>query len=240
MMKNEPVMKVHRQVVDQLGKLIVGGALAPGDPLPSEELLAAQLVVSRSALREAMKVIGAKGLIESRQKTGARVRERRFWHQLDADVLDWRFAAMPTRAFLTELIEMREIIEPAAAAAAAQKRDRDQLGTIAAAYQAMADAADRDAWAQADVEFHSAVLNAANNELMSSLFNVVATALHSFFLLSARASDDFRYSLPRHFDVYEAIRRRSTVQARAAMQRLVDDSRRHLRHAAREATGATA
>jgi DNA-binding FadR family transcriptional regulator len=74
------------------------------------------------------------------------------------------------------------------------------------------------------------VLNAANNELMNSLFNVVATALHSFFLLSARASDDFRYSLPRHFDVYDAIRKRSGLLARTAMQRLVDDSRRHLHH----------
>ena len=86
-----------------------------------------------------------------------------------------------------------------------------------------------DAWAQADVEFHAAVLNAANNELMSSLYNVVATALHSFFLLSARASDDFKYSLPQHFGVYDAIRRRSAPQARLAMQRLVDDSRRHLK-----------
>jgi len=198
--------KVHRQVVDQLGRLIVGGSLAPGDALPSEELLAGQLVVSRSALREAMKVLGAKGLIESRQKTGARVRERRFWHQLDADVLGWRFATMPTRALIAELVEMREIIEPAAAAAAAQKRDRAQLAAIAAAYQAMAQAGDRDEWAKADAEFHSAVLNAANNELMSSLFNVIATALHGFFLLSARASDDFKYSLPQHFNVYDAIR----------------------------------
>ncbi|MBB6241459.1 FadR/GntR family transcriptional regulator [Rhodanobacter sp. MP1X3] len=229
MAANEPQLNIHRQVVDQLGKMIVGGSLVPGDLLPSEEQLAEQLAVSRSALREAMKVLGAKGLIESRQKTGARVRERRFWHQLDAKVLEWRFATMPTKAFVAELIEMREIIEPAAAAAAAKKRDRDQLEAIGTAYQAMADASDRDAWAKADVEFHSAVLNAANNELMSSLFNVVATALHSFFQLSARASVDFKYSLPQHFNVYDAIRKRGATQARTAMQRLVDDSRRHLR-----------
>lgn len=229
MIPNEPSLNLHRQVVDQLGRMIVAGSLAPGDPLPREELLAEQLMVSRSALREAMKVVGAKGLIESRQKTGARVRERRFWHQLDADVLGWRFAAMPTQAFVTELVEMREIIEPAAAAAAARKRTKEELVAIGAAYAAMSDAMDRDAWARADVEFHAAVLHAANNELMSSLYNVVATALHSFFLLSARASDDFKYSLPQHFAVYNAIRRRSAPQARLAMQRLVDDSRRHLK-----------
>lgn len=230
MTSNDPQPNIHRKVVDQLGRMIVGGSVAPGDPLPSEGLLAGQLVVSRSALREAMKVLGAKGLIESRQKTGARVRERRFWHQLDADVLGWRFATMPTRAFVAELVEMREIIEPAAAAAAAKKRDRAQLASIAAAYRSMADATDRDAWAEADVKFHSAVLNAANNELMNSLFNVVATALHGFFLLSARASDDFKHSLPQHFNVYDAIRQRSANKARMAMQRLVDDARRHLRH----------
>lgn len=229
MVQNEPLLSLHRQVVDQLGRMIVGGSLAPGDSLPPEALLAEQLLVSRSALREAMKVLGAKGLIESRQKTGARVRERRFWHQLDADVLDWRFAAMPTPAFVTELVEMREIIEPAAAAAAARKRSREQLTTISHAYGGMSRAVDRDAWALADVQFHAAVLSAANNELMSSLYSVVATALHSFLLLSARASDDFKYSLPQHFDVYDAIRRRSAPQARSSMQRLVDDSRRHLR-----------
>ena len=230
MTAGEPQLNIHRQVVEQLGRMIVGGALGPGDPLPSEELLAGQLVVSRSALREAMKVLGAKGLIESRQKTGARVRERKFWHQLDADVLGWRFATMPTRALVVELTEMREIIEPAAAAAAAKKRDRHQLASIGTAYKAMAAAANREEWAQADVEFHSAVLDAANNELMSSLFHVVAAALHSFFLLSAGVSDDFKYSLPKHFNVYDAIRRRSATQARVAMQQLVDDSRRHFRY----------
>jgi len=94
----------------------------------------------------------------------------------------------------------------------------------------MAQAGDRDEWAKADAEFHSAVLNAANNELMSSLFNVIATALHGFFLLSARASDDFKYSLPQHFNVYDAIRKRSATRARMAMQKMVDDSRRHLQH----------
>lgn len=227
MAPNEPLLNLHRQVVDRLGRMIVGGSLLPGDPLPREELLAGQLLVSRSALREAMKVLGAKGLIESRQKTGSRVRERCHWNQLDADVLEWRFAAMPTQAFVTELVEMREIIEPAAAAAAARKRTREQLAAIGGAYAAMADAGDRGSWAQADLDFHSAVLNAANNELMSSLFGVVETALHSFFLLSARASDDFKYSLSQHFGVYDAIRRRSAPQARVAMQRLVDDSRRH-------------
>jgi len=83
-------------VVQELGQMIVGGTLAPGEPLPREEALATRMAVSRTVLREALKVLATKGLIETRQKTGMRVRETRFWNQLDADVLAWRCAAMPT------------------------------------------------------------------------------------------------------------------------------------------------
>jgi DNA-binding FadR family transcriptional regulator len=236
--RSEPPRNLHRQVVDELGLLIVGGGIAPGDPLPREETLAERMVVSRSALREAMKVLGAKGLIESRQKTGARVRETRYWNQLDADILAWRCAAMPTDAFVEQLLEMREIIEPAAAAAAAKKRDATQLARIAAAYAAMDAAADLDAWAAADLQFHEAVLAAANNELMSSLFGVIATALHTFFLLSARTAANFKYSLPHHFDAYDAIRRRRPEEANQAMQRMILESRRNMRRGQRKGDAA--
>jgi DNA-binding FadR family transcriptional regulator len=81
----------------ELGRRIVGGELRPGDVLPREELLAEQMNVSRTALREAMKVLSAKGLVETRTKVGTRVRDPRYWHQLDADVLAWR-CALPRRA----------------------------------------------------------------------------------------------------------------------------------------------
>jgi DNA-binding FadR family transcriptional regulator len=103
---------LHGHVTQELGVRIVSGALRPGDALPREEVLAEQMAVSRTALREAMRVLSAKGLVEARPKVGTRVREERYWQQLDADVLAWRCASMPTADFVQKLAEMREIFEP--------------------------------------------------------------------------------------------------------------------------------
>lgn len=223
------VRNLHAQVIHELGRLIVSGELKPGDSLPREEALAQRMVISRTALREAMKVLASKGLIETRQKTGTRVRDPRYWNQLDADILAWRCASMPTEDFVEKLVEMREIIEPAAAAAAARRRTAEQLARLKTAYEAMAAAADLDAWAKADLDFHERVLDASNNELMASLFSVIDAALGAYFLLSARTAVDFKYSLPRHFAVYEAIRLRRPEAARDAMHGMIVDSRANIR-----------
>lgn len=235
MVKPVVVRNLHGQVVQELGRLIVSGEIAPGENLPREELLAEHMKVSRTALREAMKVLSAKGLIESRQKTGTRVRDTLHWNQLDADVLAWRCASMPTADFVEKLAEMREIIEPAAAAAAARRRTAGQLAHIEAAYGAMAAANDRDEWSVADLAFHEAVLHATHNELMISLFSVVETALGSYLELSARKAIDYKYSLPHHKKVLDAIRRRQPEVARAAMQAMVADSRSNIRRHSRKA-----
>lgn len=209
--------------------MIVSGRLSPGEVLPREELLAERMGVSRTALREAIKVLSAKGLIESRQKTGTRVRDIARWNQLDADVLSWRCASMPTDDFVEKLVEMREIIEPAAAAAAARRRTAAQLSSIELAYGEMEAATNLDAWTAADLAFHEAMLQATGNELMISLFSVVESALGMFFVLSARTAGDFKYSLPHHLKVLEAVRRKHPEVARKAMQTMIADSRANLR-----------
>jgi len=219
---------LHGHVIQELGVRIVSGALHPGEALPREELLAEQMAVSRTALREAMRVLSAKGLIEARPKVGTRVREERYWQQLDADVLAWRCASMPTADFVQKLVELREIFEPAAAALAARRCNADQFERIESSYKAMEAARNPDEWAVADLEFHEAVLLATNNELLASLFSVVEMALGSYFVLSARKSSDFKYSLPYHRKVYEAIRRREPEVARRAMQQMILDSRAHI------------
>ncbi|MDQ0010393.1 DNA-binding FadR family transcriptional regulator [Luteibacter jiangsuensis] len=236
MVKPVTARGLHNLVVQQLGRLIVSGELAPGEGLPREEVLAERLNVSRTALREAMKVLVAKGLIESRQRTGARVREAVHWNQLDADVLAWRCASMPTESFVEKLVEMRELIEPGAAAAAARRRTDAQLANLKAAYDAMAASEDLDAWAQADLAFHETLLRATNNELMVSLFSVIETALGTFFLLSARNAANFKAALPHHEKVYEAVRRRQPEVARQAMLRMVSESRTNIRGRGRKKT----
>ena len=219
---------LHGHVIQQLGERIVSGRLQPGEMLPREEALAEQMAVSRTALREAMRVLSAKGLVEARPKVGTRVREERYWQQLDADVLAWRCASMPPADFVQKLVQMREIFEPAAAAFAARRRDAEQLQQLETAYLAMEAARNSDEWAEADLQFHEAVLIATNNELMISLFSVVETALGSFFVQSARKSRDFKYSLPYHRQVSEAIRRRQPEVAHGAMQQMIVDSRANM------------
>ena len=219
---------LHGHVTQQLGIRIVSGQLQPGEALPREEALAEQMDVSRTALREAMRVLSAKGLVEARPKVGTRVREERYWHQLDADVLAWRCASMPPADFVQKLAQMREIFEPAAAAFAARRRDIAQLKELELAYLAMEAARNIDEWADADLQFHEAVLVATNNELMISLFSVVETALGSFFVQSASKSRDFKYSLPYHQQVFEAIRKRQPEAARDAMQKMIVDSRTNM------------
>ena len=219
---------LHGHVIQALGRRIVGGDLQPGELLPREDTLAEQMDVSRSVLREAVKVLAAKGLVESRPKVGTRIRDARFWHQLDGQVLAWRCASMPTDDFVQKLVEMREVIEPAAAALAARRCEVAQLETLDAAYASMAAATNLNAWTTADVAFHEAVLDATNNELMVSLFSVVETSLETFFSLSARAAKDFKYSLPQHQRVLESIRRRQPQAARRAMLALIADSRDNL------------
>lgn len=227
-MRATHVRNLHGHVTQELGVRIVSGELRPGDVLPREDALAEHMAVSRTALREAMRVLSSKGLVEARPKVGTRVREERYWQQLDADVLAWRCASMPPADFVEKLVQMREIFEPAAAAFAARRCDAAQLKQIEAAYRDMEAARNSDEWAQADLRFHEAVLIATNNELMISLFSVVETALGSFFVLSARKSGDFKYSLPYHGQVFEAIRRRQPEVARRAMQQMILDSRANM------------
>jgi DNA-binding FadR family transcriptional regulator len=228
MMKPITVRSLYGHVMHELGQRIVSGKVKPGEILPREESLAESLQVSRTALREALKVLSAKGLIESRTGVGARVLEERHWNQLDADVLNWRCASMPTDDFVDKLVEMRDIIEPAAAAAAARRRTTRQLAEIEKAYDAMAAAETLDAWSAADLAFHDAVLQATGNELMQSLFSVIETALGTFFSMSARSATDFRYSLPYHQKVFEAIKRKQPDVARKTMQAMIADSHENL------------
>ncbi|QNJ99768.1 FadR/GntR family transcriptional regulator [Dyella telluris] len=230
MMKPIAVRTLYGHVMRELGQRIVSGKVKPGEVLPPEHTLAENLQVSRTALREALKVLSAKGLIESRTGVGARVLEERHWNQLDSDVLSWRCASMPTDDFVDKLVEMREIIEPAAAAAAARRRTAAQLARIEEAYLAMAAAETLDAWSEADLVFHDAVLQATGNELMQSLFSVIETALGTFFTLSARNASNFRYSLPYHQKVFEAIKRKQPEVARKTMQTMIADSLENLQN----------
>ncbi|MFK2902012.1 FadR family transcriptional regulator [Dyella jejuensis] len=219
---------LHGHVVQMLGQRIISGELKQGEVLPPEATMADDMEVSRTSLREAMKVLSAKGLIEARPKVGTRVRDARFWNQLDADVLAWRCSSMPTADFVQKLSEMREIIEPAAAASAARHRTASQLKRMQVAFEGMEAAPDPEAWTSADLDFHEAILAATGNELLISLFSVIETALSSYFTLSARTTANFKYSLPQHRAVLVAIRDKHPDTAHKAMLKVIADTRENL------------
>ncbi|MGC8470099.1 MAG: FadR/GntR family transcriptional regulator, partial [Acetobacteraceae bacterium] len=113
--------RVHANVVRSLAARILRGDFQPGQTLPNEAALQLEFGVSRTALREAVRVLAAKGMLVSRPRVGTAVRERAAWNRLDAEVLAWSFAVAPDLAFVESLIEARRVIEPAAAAFAAMR-----------------------------------------------------------------------------------------------------------------------
>ena len=219
---------LHGQVVHELGRRIVGGTCPPGQALPNEEDLCRELGVSRTALRESVKVLAAKGLVESRPRIGTRVRANEDWNMLDPDVLAWRCATLPDAHFVLQLNEMREIIEPASAGLAARNRSQAQLRQIEDAYEAMAASENIDDWVGADLQFHSAILAATNNPLLRPLAAMIRSALESLLVLSARKAGDFKVALPEHRAVLEAIRAQDSAAATQRMSSLLADTRARL------------
>src|SRR6218665_3652748 len=127
----------HSHIVHELGIRIVAGDYKPGKKLPQEARLCATYSVSRPVLREVMRVLGAKGLVISRQGAGAIVRERIDWHLLDPDVLYCMIQSRPAQEFVEPLITMRLIVEPATAALAAKVASAQALEKIAQAFARM-------------------------------------------------------------------------------------------------------
>jgi DNA-binding FadR family transcriptional regulator len=219
---------LHGQVVHELGRRIVGGACAPGEALPNEEELCRELGVSRTALRESVKVLAAKGLVESRPRIGTRVRASESWNLLDPDVLAWRCATLPDAQFMMQLTEMREIIEPSSAGLAARNRTQAQLRHIEDAFAAMAAATTIEQWVDADLDFHSAILDATNNPLLRPLAAIIGSALESLLGMTARKAGDFKVALPEHRAVLEAIRAQDSAAATQRMSSLLADTRARL------------
>ena len=216
---------LHGQVVKALGHGVLGGAYPAGELLPNEEELCRTLDVSRTALREAIKVLAAKGLLESRPRVGTWVRPQSSWNMLDPDVLSWRCATGPDAQFLRHLTEMREIIEPAAAALAARSRSPAQLAELEAAFAAMENAADVNQWVEADLAFHSAVLQATNNPVLVPLVAIIGSALESLLGISARKAGGFNDALPDHRKVLDAIRMGDAQRALHRMAVMLSDTR---------------
>lgn len=218
---------LHAQVVDHLGSQIVTGELKPGDTIEYETYLD-EFDVSRTVLREAIKVLSAKGLLDARPRLGTYVTDRARWQLLDGDVLAWRGGPNPDPVLVRDLEEVRMIFEPAAARLAAARRTEAQLAVIGTAFERMrADAHGQvENMVDSDIGFHLAILRSVGNELLEQFEVVLQPALASrnAMALSHDSGGDY---LRLHEDVYRAIVAGDEDQAHAAMHRLIVDAAHH-------------
>lgn len=215
---------LHGQIAYDIGVRIVRGDIQPGTVLPNEADLSVRFSVSRTALREAIKVLAAKGLVESRPKTGTRVRPRDEWNMLDPDLLAWQVATQPIERLARDLFEIRQIIEPAAAAMAAERATEAQRERIAFAFADMEAAPDGNASIEPDLRFHQSILAASNNEFLHPLGALIETAMASSFRITNNQPGALQISMPRHRAVRDAILARQPETARQAMRLLLEDS----------------
>jgi DNA-binding FadR family transcriptional regulator len=211
---------VHGQMVEILAQRILTGQLAEGATLDIA-MLQAEFDVSLTVLREALKVLAAKGMIDARPKRGTFVRPRADWSLLDGDVLRWQFARQARPGLFDDLHELRRIVEPGAASLAAERATAADLAALDAALADMAGAgSDAPAAVAADLAFHRALLAATNNELLLRMEILIETGLaeRDRMVHGAEGSAD---PVPAHRAVVAAIRERDPQQAAEAMHRLL-------------------
>ena len=215
--RQPPVRKsMHARIVRDLGMRIVAGEFRPGDRLPGEAALLADYDVSRPVLREAVRVLVAKGLVQSRQRAGATVRPRSEWHLLDPDVLYWMIQSKPQPEFVETLMTVRRVFEPAAAALAAKVASDAALNGIAEAYARMEAARTPDELLEPDLAFHRRIAEATGNDLLAYIGNMLSLALRESIKLSSKLPNTHALSLPRHKAILTALLNRDPLAAHQA------------------------
>lgn len=216
-----------KTVVELLGRRIVNDEYRQGQVMPTEEELALSLSVSRATVRDAIKVLSGKGLVQTARRYGTRVRPIEEWSLLDIDVASWHAPDHPRigRMF-AETTELRCIIEPAAAAIAAERATVRQVATLVDAAHAMhPDEGDVETLFSADCLFHSTILEATGNLMMRQMRPVILTVLRISYEFGVLVVDGERVSREGHIRVAEAIGARDGASARAEMELMLERNR---------------
>jgi DNA-binding FadR family transcriptional regulator len=219
----QKAVRIPGAIASKLGVQIVSGRYRPGDILHGEIDTSDRLQVSRSAYREAVRILVAKGLVKALPKIGTRVNPRERWHLLDPDVLGWIFQSEPEDSLVENLFELRRIVEPEAAALAAARRSYSDLAAMAEALDGMVrHTLSSEVGREADKAFHDALLRAGGNVFVASMTAGVGAAVKWTTLYKQRRSGKLRDSIPDHRRVYEAVAAGDAAAARTAMASLID------------------
>ena len=214
--------RMTRQLVDELGAAIISGQYQANELLPVEAELCEKFGVSRSVLREAVKVLSAKGLLTTRRRRGTMVTPSSHWNLFDPDVLGWILRSKFSLPLLIEFTDVRLGIEPRAAALAATVASEAELAKIQTGFDRMvAAAAGEDDALDADLAFHLAILDASGNRFYRRLKPLVTAALHFSIRYTDSATRTKDVKLMRHRKMLTAIRQRDSSAAAAAAEALL-------------------
>jgi DNA-binding FadR family transcriptional regulator len=227
--RNTSVSTMSSQVARIIGARIVSGEFRPGDSLPIESELCLAYGVSRSTIREAVKNLAAKRLIEVAPKVGTRVLPFSSWNLLDPDVLSWRLNAQFDHRIVEDLYEMRQCFEPRACFLAARDGDDEDLEHIRRCHADMISTLQTPALAaSAETEFHLAIIAATHNGLFVTIGGAVKTALRVSFALTQRSPSPQPMDLTPYQTVLSAILERRGDEASEAMRGLLELSRQRV------------
>jgi DNA-binding FadR family transcriptional regulator len=228
-----PIRGILGDVVGGLGRRIVAGEWKSGETLPTEAVLMEQLSVGRSVVREAIRILNAKGLARSRQMEGTTVLPRSSWRLLDPDLINWRMEAADRNVLLLDLLQVRFVLEPGAAWTATAFGSDAAKARIHAAWEAWvavlserpAPSTQRLHFIQHDLEFHRSFLAAVESELLEQLFSVIEAALSLMIdvQIQTRGSKTALVGMEEshHTDVYNAFSAGDADGAERAMRRLI-------------------
>lgn len=214
---------LHGQLVQQLGQMIVSGDLGADRPLVPEEI-GQRFEVSRTVVRESLRVLEAKGLVSARPNVGTRVRPVSDWNLLDPDIIEWRAFGPQRDDQRRELSELRWTIEPLAARLAAGHGREDVQQRLADMVEIMGHAlAQGDAltFSRADSEFHSLLIQVAGNRMLEHLSGIVSAALQVSGSPVTGCDRPNETSLAHHGRICDALAAGDGTAAEAAMRQLL-------------------
>lgn len=229
-MLTSPRTTFQRQVLDRLGLDICSGRYAPGQILPSENELCERFAFSRIVIREAVKSLAAKGMLEVRRKVGTQVLDPSEWNLFDPDIIAWRTRTTGVdRRMSRDLLELRRIVEPAAARLAAVRATDDDRAAIREAFEGMRRAvAGEGDYVAADLAFHAAILDACGNQFVRQMQNAVSAILRTGFEIISRKPGGPAHSLPMHEALCRAIEAGDAAAAERAVLSLIEQAEEDL------------
>ena len=217
------IKNVHGNTVDYLGEAIVAGRFGSGGSLPAEPLLCEELGVSRTVIRESIKSLVAKGLIQTGPKVGTRVLPSEQWNWFDPDVIAWQSKSGLTPSFVRDLQELRRVVEPAAVKLAAERATETDIADIEDAFTGMKRAVEGGGdYVKYDLRFHQGLLRASHNRMLVQMSKALSALLRTSFEISTIKKDGPRLSLPLHRAVIDAVIAQNGARAERACLVLID------------------